>query len=96
MKIFDTRLILKNSVQRIESLLRDELKIAFLEVLDESALHAGHVGVISATEILTHVYIRIQADELNGLSRIEQHRKIYATLQHAIDDGLHAIRFQIL
>lgn len=96
MKIFDTRLILKNSIQSLEKLLRDGLSIAFLEIIDESAKHAGHEGVRDSAERLTHVWVRIDAVELVGLSRVAQHRKLYVILQPAIDNGLHAIRFEIL
>ncbi|MDP3936394.1 MAG: BolA/IbaG family iron-sulfur metabolism protein [Alphaproteobacteria bacterium] len=96
MKIFDTRLILKNSLESLEELLRDSLDIQFLELLDESDRHAGHVDVRDNPEALTHVCIRIQAVELTGLHRVAQHRMIYTIVQPAIDNGLHAIRFEIL
>lgn len=94
--MFDTRLILKNSIESINKLLRDSLKIEFLEIIDESAKHAGHGAMRYSTEALTHIWIRISAAALTKMSRIEQHRKLYAILQPAIDSGLHAIRFEIL
>lgn len=96
MKIFDTRLILKNSIESINKLLHDNLNIQFLEVVDESAEHAGHAGVRDSFEMLTHVCVRICAAELLVLSRVARHRKLYSILQPAIDNGLHAIRFDVL
>jgi BolA protein len=93
MKILDTRLILKNSIESLEKLLQDTLTIQRLDILDESLLHANHMPLAKSN--LTHVRIRIQAAELEGLSRVEQHRKLYAILQPAIDSGLHAIQFEI-
>lgn len=87
---------MKNSIKGLEKLLRDGLTVNFLEIIDESANHVGHAGVRDRTELLTHVWVRVQATEVAGLSRIDQHRMLYATLQPAIDNGLHAIRFEIL
>lgn len=96
MKLFDTRLILKNSIESIQKLLRDAFKPEKLDITDESAQHAHHSGMYGNTELLTHIYIRIKATELLGLSRVNQHRKIYAVLQPAIDNGLHAVRIEVI
>lgn len=84
------------SILHLENLLRDCLTIGFLDIYDESAQHKGHREMKNVTDSLTHIYIRIQAPELDGLSRIEQHRKIYSLLQPAIDSGLHAIRIEVI
>jgi BolA family transcriptional regulator, general stress-responsive regulator len=96
MKIFDTRLILKNSIESLEKLLRSSLKIEFLGVVDESSSHAGHAGIRHSADPITHIYIRVRAAELENLSRVAQHRQLYAILQPAIDNGLHSVRFEIL
>ena len=87
---------MKNSLESLENLLQCGLAVQFLEILDESASHAGHAGVRDNHGALTHVCVRIQAAALTGLPRLEQHRKLYAILQPAIDNGLHAIRFEIM
>lgn len=87
---------MKISILHLESLLKDGLTIEFLDISDESDRHKGHGEMKNVTDSLTHVYIRIQATELDGLSRIEQHRKIYSILQPAIDNGLHAIRIEVI
>lgn len=96
MKMFDTRLILKNSIENIKKILKAAFSVDHLEVIDESAQHAHHAAVRDTAEALTHIHIRIQAAELSGLSRIAQHRAIYAALQPAIDSGLHAVQIEII
>lgn len=86
---------MKISISLLEGMLSAGLTISFLEIIDESDHHKGHMEMQSGKDALTHVLIRIQAAELNGLSRIEQHRKIYSILQPAIDCGLHAIRIEV-
>ena len=96
MKMFDTRLILKNSIENIQKLLRDAFNVAQLEIIDESVFHASHTAMRDNSETLTHIHVRIGAPELLGLSRVSQHQKIYDALQPAIDNGLHAIRIEII
>ena len=96
MKKFDTRLILKNSVESIKKLLCDAFNVEHLEIIDESAFHAQHTAMRNNSETLTHICVRIGAPELLGLSRFSQHLKIYGALQPAIDHGLHAIKIEVI
>lgn len=87
---------MKISILHLERLLRDCLTIELLDISDESARHKGHREMKNITDSMTHIYIRIQATELDGLSRVEQHKKIYSVLQPAIDSGLHAMRIEVI
>jgi BolA protein len=87
---------MKISISHLEDMLYEGLTIGFLHISDESDRHKGHGEMKSVGDGLTHVFIRIYATELEGLSRIEQHKKIYSILQPAIDKGVHAIRIDIL
>lgn len=60
-----------------------------IEVIDESDLHRGHGGWREGGE--THYRIRLRADMLNGLSRVECHRRINALLAEEFARGLHAL-----
>ena len=60
-----------------------------LEVIDDSEKHRGHGGWREGGE--THFTVRIRAAELNGLSRIECHRRINALLAGEFARGLHAL-----
>lgn len=61
-----------------------------LEVLDESAAHAGHAGA-DGTGFGTHFRVRIASPRFEGLSRVARHRLVYDALRDFIDRGLHAL-----
>jgi BolA protein len=66
-----------------------------LEVIDESAAHAGHVGA-NGTGHGTHFRVRISAASLAGQSRVAQHRLIYDALRQFLDAGLHALAIEVI
>jgi BolA protein len=65
-----------------------------LEVLDESAAHAGHAGA-NGLGYGTHFRVRIASPAFAGLSRVAAHRLVYDALKTFIDDGLHALAIEI-
>jgi BolA protein len=67
----------------------------WLEVLDESAAHAGHAGA-NAEGFGTHFRIRIASPLFTGKSRVARHRLVYDALQNFIDQGLHALAIEII
>ncbi len=73
-----------------------KLALAFtpsnLEVLDESASHAGHAGARPGGE--THFRVRIASPDFGGLSRVEIHRRINAQLADEFAAGLHALAIE--
>ena len=64
-----------------------------LEVIDESARHAGHSGGRPGGE--THFRIRIVADSLVGKSRVSQHRAIMDALGEELAGGVHALAIEV-
>jgi BolA family transcriptional regulator, general stress-responsive regulator len=60
-----------------------------LVVADDSAKHAGHSGARPGGE--THYEVTIVAEVFRGLSRVERHRRVNATLAPEFDRGLHAL-----
>ncbi|MBX3660665.1 MAG: BolA family transcriptional regulator [Ramlibacter sp.] len=66
-----------------------------LEVLDESAAHAGHVGA-DGTGSGTHFRVRIASPLFTGKARLARHRLVYDALQVFIDRGVHALAIEIL
>jgi BolA protein len=83
------------TTQAIEQLLRDALHPTRLEVIDESAAHAGHAGANGRGQG-THFRVRIAAPALVGCSRVAAHRLVYDALQPAFDAGLHALAIEVL
>jgi BolA protein len=66
-----------------------------LQVIDESADHAGHVGA-NADGFGTHVRVRIASPAFAGKTRVAKHRLVYDAMQNFIDQGLHALAIDIV
>ena len=75
--------------------LQDVLQPTHLEVLDESAAHAGHSGS-NGTAFGSHFRVRIAAPAFAGQGRVARHRLVYDALQDFIDQGVHAIAIEVL
>ena len=75
--------------------LSERLQPFELEVLDESADHAGHAGANDLGRG-THFRVRIGSGLFQGLPRVQRHRLVYDALQDFIDQGLHALAIEIV
>ncbi len=77
----------------IERVLQQQFQPSFLEVIDESAQHAGHSG---ATEsgMNSHFRVRISSSHFENISRVQRHRLVYDSLQEFLDNGLHALAIE--
>ena len=75
--------------------LREKLQPTSLEVIDESASHAGHAGA-TAEGVGSHFRVRIACPAFEGKTRVARHRLVYDALQVYIDQGVHAIAIDIL
>lgn len=83
------------SAQALTQRLQERLNPVFLEVLDESAAHAGHAGA-NDSGFGTHFRVRIQSPVFMGKSRVMRHRLVYDALQEFIDQGLHALAIEVI
>ena len=83
------------TAQALTQRLQERLNPVFLEVLDESAAHAGHVGA-NDTGFGTHFRVRVQSAVFIGKSRVARHRLVYDALQEFIDQGLHALAIEVI
>ena len=79
----------------IEQQLAVTLQPTQLQVIDESAEHAGHVGA-NANGFGTHVRVRIASPAFSGKNRVAKHRLVYGAMQNFIDQGLHALAIDIV
>ena len=79
----------------IELQLIAKLQPTQLQVIDESADHAGHAGA-NAEGFGTHFRVRIASPAFAGKTRIAKHRLVYGALQIFIDQGLHALAIEII
>ena len=83
------------TAQALTQELQARLNPEFVEVLDESAAHAGHAGA-NGTGLGTHFRVRIQSAVFTGKSRVARHRLVYDALQEYMDQGLHALAIEVI
>lgn len=81
---------------RIRATLEAALTPSFLEVIDESDRHAGHLhhpgGVEDRGE--THFIVRVVSPAFAGLSRIARHRRVNELLAGELAGGVHALAIE--
>jgi BolA family transcriptional regulator, general stress-responsive regulator len=76
----------------LETKLQAAFAPSFLEVIDESNHHVGHVGARPDGE--SHFRVKIVAAAFLGKSRVEQHRMINAVLAQELKEGVHALAIE--
>lgn len=76
--------------QRIQDALTQKLNGAFIEIIDESHMHAGRKGQESHFKILIH------SDEFKGQSRVQRQRMVQDLLSDEFNTGLHALSLRLL
>ncbi len=84
-----------DTAQQIHQRLTERLTPTTLEVIDESAQHAGHAGANARGEG-THMRVCIASPMFTNLSRVQRHRLVYDALQDFIDQGLHALAIELI
>jgi len=80
---------LTRRIDRIREALTQAFTPETLEVVDDSARHAGHAG--AAPEGETHFNVRIVSEAFAGLSRVQVQRSINLVLGPEFESGLHAL-----
>lgn len=80
-------------ITALKSKLNTTFNPSFLDIIDDSHLHVGHVG---AEDNKLHITIKIKAKALENLNRIQQHKMIYSSMSKEIESHFHAISIIIL
>ena len=80
-------------VARIEQQLRAALEPEDLEIIDDSATHAGHAG---ARDGGGHFNVLIVSGRFAGKSRLQRHRLVYAALDDMMPKEIHALSIKAL
>ena len=80
-----------NSVDFIQKKLAETVSPTELEIIDDSASHAGHAGAEGGG----HYTVTIASPEFKGKSLIECHRLVYQALGDIVGNEIHALRIQI-
>ena len=74
---------------RIKAALNAAFSPSALELIDDSAKHAGHAGAQPGGE--THYTLRMTAAAFQGMSPVARQRAVMAALKEEFDTGLHAL-----
>ena len=77
----------------IERLLRERLRPTHLELVDESARHAGHAGASSGGG---HYRLLVVADAFAGRPLLARHRLVYEALGELVGGAIHALSMRTL
>ena len=75
-------------LEQIRQAIDSSLNAEFLEVTDESHLHAGHAGARSGKG---HFHVKIVARQFIGQSLIKRHRLVYAAVGDLMETDIHAL-----
>lgn len=78
---------------RIETALVQRFAPTALQVIDQSAAHAGHAGASAAGE--THYRIVMRASAFAGQTRLARQRAVMDALADEFASGLHALSLDL-
>jgi len=76
--------------QLIEKKLTDALAPTSLEVIDDSASHAGHAGNPDGDRE-SHFHVNITSPAFDGKNRIARQRLVNGALREELKDQVHAL-----
>jgi len=72
---------------QLRAALEQALAPRSLEIIDDSAAHAGHSGARSGG----HFRVMLVADAFRGRSVLERHRLVYAAVAPLMNGAVHAL-----
>lgn len=82
----------------ISDVITQKLTAAFdparLEVVDDSARHAGHAGARPGGQ--SHFNVLIESQAFAGVPRVTRQRKVYAALSEELAGPVHALSVKAL
>jgi BolA family transcriptional regulator, general stress-responsive regulator len=82
-----------NRMERIRAALQAALEPAFLELEDESHLHAGHAGAASGGG---HYRLKIVSSRFHGQRLVMRHRLVYDAVHDMMKHEIHALAITAL
>ena len=75
-------------IERIRAALEAAFAPVALEVIDDSARHAGHAG---ARDGRGHFNVEVVSTAFDGLGSLARHRAVYAVLEQMMATDIHAL-----
>ena len=83
---------------RVQATIRQKLSEAFapsrLDIVDDSARHAGHAGARPEGE--SHFVVEIASEHFAGLSRVARQRLVHKALEDELRTDVHALALKTL
>ena len=79
--------------EEIEARLRAGFDVREVEVIDDSASHAGHSGAPDGGQ--SHFNVRLRSADFTGKSRIARHRAVHAALGADLVGRIHALALDL-
>jgi BolA protein len=79
-------------ISLIEQRLRERIAAERVEVLDDSAQHAGHAGAKGGG----HFSITVVSPKFSGLNAVQRHRLVYDALDELMRTDIHALSIRAL
>jgi BolA family transcriptional regulator, general stress-responsive regulator len=77
----------EGTVALLRTALERSLKPRSLEIVDDSARHAGHPGARGGG----HFRVTLVSDAFRGHSQLERHRLVYAAVAPLMSTAVHAL-----
>jgi BolA family transcriptional regulator, general stress-responsive regulator len=74
--------------QLIKQVLNEAFRPELLEIIDNSAAHAGHAGASSGGG---HYHVTIVADAFEGKTSVQRHQLVYKALGDMMKQQIHAL-----
>ena len=80
-------------IAEIKDRLERELSPTYIDIIDESHLHAEHAGAASGAG---HFSVTVVSDKFTDQSAIERHRMIYQAVDDLMRTEIHALSINAL
>ncbi len=85
---------MSDRVERIRTILQEALMPLQLEIVDDSAAHAGHAGAMQSGG--GHFSAFIVADAFDGKTQVQRHQMVYRALGDLMRTDIHALIIKAL
>ena len=85
---------MSDRVERIRTTLQEALSPVQLEIVDDSAAHAGHAGAMLSGG--GHFSAFIVAEAFDGKTQVQRHQMVYRALGDLMRTDIHALIIKAL
>lgn len=85
---------MSDRAKEIREILEREFSPKFLEVIDESHLHAGHRGAVVGQS--THFRVTVVSEKFENSLPVKQHKMVYEALKNQLNSGVHALALKTI